>query len=66
MTHAADFLAEIAETAGDIDVTIVEQLVQEIVALRDRGGRLFLIGVGGSAGNSSHAFPRLWQEGRAS
>lgn len=55
MTHAADFLAEIAEIAGDIDVTIVEQLVHEIVALRDRGGRLFLIGVGGSAGNSSHA-----------
>jgi D-sedoheptulose 7-phosphate isomerase len=30
-------------------------MVQELVALRERGGRLFFLGVGGSAGNCSHA-----------
>jgi D-sedoheptulose 7-phosphate isomerase len=30
-------------------------MVHELVALRERGGRLFLLGVGGSAGNCSHA-----------
>jgi D-sedoheptulose 7-phosphate isomerase len=38
-----------------MDLQAVEQLAQELVALRERGGRLFLLGVGGSAGNCSHA-----------
>ena len=38
-----------------MDAAGVEVLAREIVALRDRGGRLFLLGVGGSAANCSHA-----------
>src|SRR5262249_3105333 len=38
-----------------IDVSRVEALAEELVALRGRGGRLFILGVGGGAGNSSHA-----------
>ena len=33
----------------------MQRLAEELAALRDRGGRLFLVGVGGSAGNCSHA-----------
>src|SRR5204863_3079117 len=38
-----------------LDKTTIERMVDELVALRDRQGRLFLLGVGGSAGNCSHA-----------
>jgi D-sedoheptulose 7-phosphate isomerase len=34
---------------------MVERLAEGLAELRDRGGRLFLLGVGGSAGNCSHA-----------
>ncbi len=41
--------------ATSIDVAAIEKLASELVALRKRGGRLFLLGVGGSAANCSHA-----------
>lgn len=50
-----DYLALVQQVAGSLDVGAIEQLVDELVALRDRGGRLFLVGVGGSAANASHA-----------
>lgn len=53
--HSEIFLKEVAEIARQIDVDAVEQLARELVALRKRGGRLFLLGVGGSAANCSHA-----------
>src|SRR5476649_3101720 len=54
-SHARDFLGEIQKICATVDVDIVENLAEELAALRERGGRLFLIGVGGSAGNCSHA-----------
>jgi D-sedoheptulose 7-phosphate isomerase len=45
----------VQKICSTIDLGIVEKLAQELVALRERGGRLFLLGVGGSAGNCSHA-----------
>ena len=36
-------------------ILIFYQLTQELRDLRERGGRLFMLGVGGSAGNCSHA-----------
>ncbi len=54
-THARTFLDEVAETARRISPDSVEALCDELVKLRDRGGRLFILGVGGSAGNCSHA-----------
>src|SRR5262249_19083920 len=39
----------------EISVDSIEALARELAALRERGGRLFLIGVGGGAGNCSHA-----------
>jgi D-sedoheptulose 7-phosphate isomerase len=53
--HAASFFASVSEIAGRIPLDKVEALASALVALRERGGRLFLIGVGGSAGNCSHA-----------
>ncbi len=55
MTHAESFFRQAAEIAASLDHTMVETLAAELVALRARGGRLFILGVGGSAGNCSHA-----------
>lgn len=53
--HSAQYLGEIAALAKLIDASLIEIIVQELVNLRARHGRLFLIGLGGSAANCSHA-----------
>ena len=53
--HVSEFFAGVAEIAKRIDVDKIEQIVDELVRLRKRRGRLFVIGVGGSAANASHA-----------
>jgi len=53
--HATRFFSEIGEIVARIDISKIEIMAQELAALRERGGRLFLLGVGGSAGNCSHA-----------
>ena len=53
--HASQFFSEIRQIATEIDVGAIERLAQALAELRERGGRLFLLGVGGSAGNCSHA-----------
>lgn len=55
MSHAATFLAEVVATAQRLPPETIEALCDELVKLRDREGRLFIIGVGGSAGNCGHA-----------
>jgi D-sedoheptulose 7-phosphate isomerase len=55
MSHTEVFLKEVGEIARQIPPDRVEALADELAALRERGGRLFIIGVGGSAGNCSHA-----------
>jgi D-sedoheptulose 7-phosphate isomerase len=55
VSHASEFFANVLEVSRSMDVNIVEQMAGELAALRERGGRLFLLGVGGSAGNCSHA-----------
>jgi D-sedoheptulose 7-phosphate isomerase len=55
VTHASVFLEEVREIASQLSSEGVEDLCAELVKLRERDGRLFLIGVGGSAGNCSHA-----------
>ncbi len=49
------FLTEVQEWAGRIDTNTVENLVDRLSALKSRNGRLFIIGMGGSAANASHA-----------
>jgi D-sedoheptulose 7-phosphate isomerase len=55
MGHASDFFAGAADISRRLDAEKVEALASELVALRGRSGRLFILGVGGSAGNAGHA-----------
>lgn len=54
-SHARTFFGEVAEIAKTIDLGRIEALASGLAELRAAGGRLFLLGVGGSAGNCSHA-----------
>lgn len=54
-SHSQIYLSETAEISGRIDSEQLESLVAELLQLRTNDGRLFLIGVGGSAANCSHA-----------
>jgi D-sedoheptulose 7-phosphate isomerase len=53
--HSKTFFGEVATIADSIDVSGIENMAKELAALRERGGRLFFLGVGGSAANCSHA-----------
>jgi D-sedoheptulose 7-phosphate isomerase len=53
--HAQTYFQEVVKVAQQIDLAAVEQLATELANLRRGGGRLFVLGVGGSAGNCSHA-----------
>jgi D-sedoheptulose 7-phosphate isomerase len=55
MGHAADFFAQASSIATQLDDAKVDKLASELADLRARGGRLFVLGVGGSAGNASHS-----------
>lgn len=54
MTHTVDYLKEVVAICHLLPVKDVEQLAQELADLRTRGGKLFVIGLGGSAANASH------------
>src|ERR1700685_1664743 len=49
------FLAEAAEIIAKLDTSRIEQAAELLAATRIAGGRLFILGVGGSAANASHA-----------
>ena len=49
------YFKETAQIAQHLDLDTIDRMVERLVRLRDEGGRLFLCGVGGSAGNCSHA-----------
>jgi D-sedoheptulose 7-phosphate isomerase len=49
------FLSETAEVIRALDSADVERVAAGLAEVRDRGGRLFILGVGGSAGHASHA-----------
>ena len=55
MAHTESFLTEVKRICENISCDSIEGMIDELIALRARKGRLFLIGVGGSAGNCSHA-----------
>jgi D-sedoheptulose 7-phosphate isomerase len=55
MTFTQQFLAEAGEVLKRIDPAAVESVVALLAERRARGGRLFILGVGGSAANASHA-----------
>ena len=55
MSFAKEFLAEVQQVTAQLNVDAVEKCADELASVRERGGRLFILGVGGSAGNASHA-----------
>ncbi len=55
MSFAAQFLKEAGEIASRIDTARVDEIAQALADVRASGGRVFFLGVGGSAGNASHA-----------
>lgn len=54
-TFADQFLAESTTLLARLDRGAIEAMAERLAALRERGGRLFFLGVGGSAGHASHA-----------
>jgi D-sedoheptulose 7-phosphate isomerase len=55
MSFASHHLQEAKEIIDRLDVALLDRMAIDLAALRTRGGRLFFLGVGGSAGNCSHA-----------
>jgi D-sedoheptulose 7-phosphate isomerase len=55
MTYTQQHLNEARQVIERLDVATIERLAHLLAEVRARGGRLFLLGVGGSAANASHA-----------
>jgi D-sedoheptulose 7-phosphate isomerase len=55
MTYCATYLQEAIEILKRIDSDSIERIASLLAEVRDRGGRLFFLGVGGGAGHASHA-----------
>src|SRR5436309_5690910 len=55
MSYSRQHLADTAKIASQLDPAICEKAVELLAAVRERRGRLFILGVGGSAANASHA-----------
>jgi D-sedoheptulose 7-phosphate isomerase len=55
MTFTQQFLSEAKQVIDGLDQDAIERVVQILAGTRQNGGRLFILGVGGSAANASHA-----------
>lgn len=49
------YLAEVSDLAGQLDPIVIDRIIERLLELRERTGRLFFLGVGGGAGHASHA-----------
>lgn len=55
ITFSESFVAESLAVLQSVDTKVIEECASGLATVRDRGGRLFILGVGGSAGHASHA-----------
>ena len=55
MSFTKEFLVEVQQVTAQLNSDAIEKCVDELAQVRERGGRLFILGVGGSAANASHA-----------
>src|ERR1041384_350194 len=55
MSYSTQHLKETADIVAKLNTDDCEKCVRELCGVRERGGRLFILGVGGSAANASHA-----------
>src|ERR1700731_729667 len=53
--HSAVFLAAAIDLARALDPDRIDAMAAGLASVRERGGRLFILGVGGGAGHASHA-----------
>jgi D-sedoheptulose 7-phosphate isomerase len=54
-SHVRTYFDEVRQIASRFDYEMIDRIADGLVELRSRGGRLFLLGAGGSAANCSHA-----------
>jgi D-sedoheptulose 7-phosphate isomerase len=54
-SYTEHYLNETIQIVEQLDRDAIDRMVQLFVETREKGGRLFILGVGGSAGNASHA-----------
>ncbi len=54
-SHTERYFETVAELAHAVDGIVVDTMARGLAAIRERGGRLFVLGVGGGAGHASHA-----------
>ena len=54
MSFSKEFLAEVQEVARQLDTDAIERMAALLAKIREEEGRLFVLGVGGSAANASH------------
>jgi D-sedoheptulose 7-phosphate isomerase len=54
-SFAATYLAEVVDISRALDAAAIDTMAERIAAVRERGGRLFILGAGGGAGHASHA-----------
>jgi len=65
MDYVSKYLTEVKEIANNLDKEQIEKMAEIISGLKKNGGRLFFLGVGGGAGNASHAvndFRKIYKE----
>lgn len=55
MSHAKTYFDQVGQIAKRIDAPRIDAMAEALVELRERGGRLFILGVGGGAGHCGHA-----------
>src|SRR5262245_2632942 len=55
MTFTQQYLEETQRVTAQLNPGAIEKMVDELAKVHERGGRLFILGVGGSAANASHA-----------
>jgi D-sedoheptulose 7-phosphate isomerase len=55
LSFTSEFLAEVSKIVSQLDEAAIEKCVKTLASVRECGGRLFFLGVGGSAANASHA-----------
>ena len=55
MSHTKNYLDQVIEIANNLDCVEIERMANILADVRNRGGRLFFLGVGGGAGHASHA-----------
>lgn len=55
MSHVKQYLEEVHRVVDGLNISEINLMVKLLVQLREKGGRLFFLGVGGSAANASHA-----------